>query len=804
MKRFAVMAIIVASIISINSCEKGPKPGDPVETSLTASIKSLEYSRVEMGTGMSLKWNEGDAIAVFDGLSSSKFELSSAPDEGIFKGTAAFQAEAFYVVYPFEAVGSFSSSEVKVNLPSSQKEGDLLVVAAGKADEEMKAEMKNALAYLELEIGSGIAEITVSSETPIAGEMALNPESGKLRSITGSKTISLVPDGGSFVEGVFRVAVAPGEYGPLTFAFKSIAGALTTVKTSNITLERGLVTKVSEITDSMSKEYRLSSASDLTSWIADKDSWSADDIVTLEADIDMESITDWSPAPLKGSFDGKGHCIYNFVQTIESENAGFFGTVASTASVKDVVFGSKDGKNYDGKSKITLKGEGGWLYAAIIARLSCSVSGLVNFVNVEIDPGCTAKVRAAGLIAGAFDELSVENCKNYGNLTADCEMKTAQFETIYGGLMACANPGTDGKKVTVRNCMNYGDVITKDPFTTATGGVVSNSPSGNIVIIEECHNYGKIANNSTQIPTGYKEGYVGGISGLLNGGGTKGIVVKNCTNEADLTVSGISVGDLAGIAGRATTATIQGCVNNGKITFDGNVAGKALLIGGIMGGMYTAPGCLVEDCVNNGDVTSNKNQVNRMGGIIGTVNSGENIIRNCTNKGKITIARTEANANWQAAGGIVGFQEASSSFKITGCTNSGEVTVSMENNTTHANQVCAGGIIGLADKDGALDNNVNTGKVSANTTGSSAAYAGGIFGWSRNGKGSTMSSSSDKSVCAVSATTAAGAAVGNNNAVFTGVKLGGSVNGTSLSADNVDALAAGMGHAITGATFVNQ
>ena len=193
-----------------------------------------------------------------------------------------------------------------------------------------------------------------------------------------------------------------------------------------------------------------------------------------------------------------------------------------------------------------------------------------------------------------------------------------------------------------------------------------------------------------------------------------------------------------------------------------------------------------------------KNQVSRLGGIVSTLNSGTCTVKGCTNKGNCTISRDAPNANWQAAGGIVGFQEASDAATIEGCTNSGKVSVSMENNTTHKNQIHAGGIIALCYKAVTLKDNKNSGDVSANTTGSAITEAGGICGWLQD-----ATSTGDQSVCAVSAKDLAGAAAGRNSATINSPKLGGSVNGTTLTSGNLSGLAVGAGNPVSGATLAN-
>ena len=800
MKRFIQFASILAIALVFAACqEKGPQPEDLVDIQLNATLNAFEYSPESKASVQNLSpaWESGDEVSVFDGFQTGKFTASASGSNAILSGKAAFGAEYYYAAFPAAEVKSITASATTINLASSQTADKPVVIAVGKADENKAINMKNTVGYIEFTAPEDLESVSVSTtdNAPLAGEMSVNPETGKVKSVSGASTVSV---SGNISSGnKYLVALAPLDYSGLKLTTINKTGARTIFTTDPIIVERGVVTRIDSVATSVAKEYAIASAADLVAWAAERENFTPEDKVTLEADIDMSGITDWTPVNFSGSFDGKGHKIYNFVQHIESANTGFFGNV--DGPVTNVIFGSKDGKTYDGTSKITFSGSEGWRYVGVIARLRSDMSNVTNFVNVEIDPSSTAKIRGAALIAIANKpDIQITDCTNYGSFTALQPDKTINMETIYGGLASCCDGGNAGDIIYFTRCNNYGDVLSTDPFTTCVGGVLSNCPSTKLAVLDDCHNYGKIAINTVATPDGYKEGYVGGVAGLLNGNGTFGIELKNCTNEADITVSGITVGNVGGIAGRVTSCSYVNCVNNGNVTFDGNVTGKALLIGGITGGIYK--GGTIENCTNNGNVSSNKNQVSRLGGIVSTLNSGTCVVKGCTNKGDCAIAREAPNANWQAAGGIVGFQEASDAATIEGCTNSGKVTVSMENNTTHQNQIHAGGILALCYKAVTLKDNKNNGDVSANitTTKTTIAEAGGICGWLQN-----ATSTGDQSVCAVSAKDLAGAAAGRNDAVINSPKLGGSVNGTTLTSSNLNNLAVGAGNPVSGASLAN-
>lgn len=540
-------------------------------------------------------------------------------------------------------------------------------------------------------------------------------------------------------------------------------------------------------------DVHIGSLNDLKAWVADQEEWSDADNVFLEADIDMDGV-EWEPINFSGKFDGQGHKIYNFVQTVSGKSFGFFGTM--TGSLSNLTFGSKDGLTYDGVSEINFDAPASVsrCHVGMISICRGNVTGVVNFVNVNIAPTCEANVYSAPLIATVtMADIQIKDCINHGNLNAPLAEKTTAKETLLGGILARCEPGA-GSAIDIVDCKNYGNVITQDPFSTSIGGILGNVPNGHLVRITGCENFGNVANNSTAAPEGFKEGYAGGIGGLLYGGANTGIVIKNCINHANLKASGTTLGDYGGILGRGRPAEITGCVNEGSITFEGDGKAQGLLIGGITGGMYQ--GGTITGCTNKGDITSNKNTVHRMGGITGTMSSGKVTVRDCTNEGNLSIIRTLTNSNWQGIGGICGYQEQSDEALIEGCANKGKVTIICPSTTTHVNAIGAGGIMGTCKLNMTMKNNTNLGDVTATIDGSVANYAGGLVGYMYAG-----STSGDKVKCAVSCA-CAGILAGNNCGSFSGVSAGGSVNGTVINAGNVSSLAAGANTgSITGVSF---
>lgn len=481
----------------------------------------------------------------------------------------------------------------------------------------------------------------------------------------------------------------------------------------------------------------------------------------LLADIDCGGATIAPVAAFAGIFDGKDHKIYNYAVVSKEATAGLFLSISGT--VKNVVLGSKDGKAWD------------------------------NFSSVSFDG-------------------SVETTSHIGGLCADLSGTLENVKSF--------------TKVVV--AINNGAAM-------AVGGIVASISSP--AVVRGCENAAQIEETIVAMADG---AWVGGVVGHAN---NADILIENCVNSADLEFGAqngkyIMYGGIVGCSHKG--ATVDGCQNLGAVKFNQSIAetgGTYMMIAGIAGALYT--GSIVRNSVNKGEVSSNRMQVSRIGGIVGTLNS-KGIIEGNTNDGNVIIKQDYANDNWQAAGGICGFQEKESADNIIrNNINNGKVSIEVENATTHANKVTAGGIIGYGVLGLTVSGNVNNGEVSLVNKGTGAAYAGGIAG-AFKGAGSALVGNENKAKVSCSTSdnaaamaggvvgysidaantctedkntgavvcqnaAAAGSIAGTNAGKLVSCKAGGSVNGTALSAENLDKLTQGAGSSGTaeGTTLAN-
>lgn len=467
------------------------------------------------------------------------------------------------------------------------------------------------------------------------------------------------------------------------------------------------------------------------------------DVAELEVDLDLGGASISPILTFAGELRGNGHSISNFTIKSTVENAGLI--LVNNGKISNLLVGTKDGKKWDGSTTISFADGVTGRAAGLIATNAGTVDGVKNFASVDFNATTDANDGAVGGVVGAVAAPTsvIVNCENHGTVT---------FSGVIGG----------------RACM---------------GGVLGFNAQENAVI-ENCTNYATIAKTNTN----QKEFAFGGVLGRAN----KKMIIKSCTNL-------------------------------GSVTYDcTDKPGSYIHIGGVMGAAYY--GCELTNCINKGDVTSNINQVNRMAGILGTGNTGVTIT-GCINEGTLTINQGE-NTNWQTVGGIVGLEEKATAAvpaKITNSSNKGNIKLILNNTTTHANKVSAAGIIGRPVSVCILEGNTNEGEIYISNTGASPAYAGGITGFYSNGSaGVTSSGNSNSGTIKVEAqdgaaggilgystvasslkedsntgtiicpnAAASGSIAGSTVGTINSCAVGGTVNGTAVTAGNYATLIQG-------------
>lgn len=210
----------------------------------------------------------------------------------------------------------------------------------------------------------------------------------------------------------------------------------------------------------------------------------------------------------KGTFDGRGHAIYNMTADSDSSYAGLFG-VCSGAEIRDLaVYG-------------TVTGHARSSYAAGFAAYM-SGGSLINCENrAEILADGT---NAGGIAAMIKDGVTVENCSNYGNVSALSGL---------GGIAGIS----DGDSDLISGCVNFAEILSTGSSTYGTGGITGRLAG----TVTGCANEGAV---------GGTDRYVGGIAGYTatKNGSTITQSVNRGAVSCDCTVGTAALGGAVGYA----------------------------------------------------------------------------------------------------------------------------------------------------------------------------------------------------------------------------------------------------------------
>ena len=202
-------------------------------------------------------------------------------------------------------------------------------------------------------------------------------------------------------------------------------------------------------------------------------------------------------------------------------------------------------------------------------------------------------------------------------------------------------------------------------------------------------------------------------------GQISGATVKNLTVSGKVTGSVVYGGSYAGgIAGYALVSKIINCRNNCQVTGTGIPDQGLVYVGGIVG---SATVSTITDCVNTGAIEMIGGGVSFIGGIAGCLNG--TAVRGCSNTGAVSSHGDSREFDGKV-GGIAGMTDGT----VSGCYNTGSVTILYTGEENSSSAPAAGGIVGRAN--GEVRDCYNVGAVSA--TGA-RTYAGGIAGYRGNG-----------------------------------------------------------------------
>lgn len=248
--------------------------------------------------------------------------------------------------------------------------------------------------------------------------------------------------------------------------------------------------------------------------------------------------------------------FYGTVRGIDGKNNIQVPTMLLTANAaageslfENLIF-KGDKKDGTGSISVTPSGNGvGVLIGQAALGPKLTVKNVINYVNVNLSVN---NKQAAGIVGRSTKHLVIENCINYGNISA-----TGTGTAYAGGIIGY----TEGQ-ATITLCYNYGTVNSKASYA---GGIIGYGKATNVI---NCANYGEVKNEVTSGTAG-----VGGIAGY-------GANVSGSFNAGKVT-SALMAGGILGHSADAAV-TVDNCFNVGEVKstdtsgtyFAGGIAGS--------------------------------------------------------------------------------------------------------------------------------------------------------------------------------------------------------------------------------------
>ena len=677
----AVTALVAFSCTTDVTEDLGVQLNDAGQTEITLSLSESRTQLGEKADGVyPLYWSEGDKIAV-NGVTSNEVAA-----ESVGTSSAAFVVNGalthpYNIVIPAPAEGVSAVAEgcYPVVFPATQSyvAGNVdgkAVVMYGYAEEGSAPVLNHLTGVLRFAVKgeAALASLSVTATNgALAGTYDVNCATGALTAQEGttSNTVSMsFGDGltlGAEVTPIY-VAVPAGQYGEISATLTATNGEQMVVKFN--TAEKPIVAgKVREFSEfafaAMEVESDIFEISDVAGMQlfaaqAETATWKE---VKLVAPIDMTGV-EWTPVNYHGVFNGNK-------QTIKGLTTPLFATVSGTVkdlTLTDVKINEIATPNVGAIARAFKAASG-----EIAQLLNCSAKGsiVVNCPNYEKVSNTDKEFGVAGLVGYGYN-LSVADCVNEVSVEVKQSLKSTCEYNVYpcvGGIVGYSQTDSPASEINFVNNENKADVLLAEAsdegeetiyMTTRLGGCVGNL-GADYTTIRNCVNRGAVTQDKP-----VRNPYIGGVFGH-----TASYGIDNCENYGAITFKG-STNNLyiAGVVAHGDTDQhFDGCINYGAITTTAESTISAVLCGGISG--------------NN---TSSKD-----------VDVDNRYVKNCINKGDITVSHTQpadANAGRFTIGGIVGWSQGSCANN----TNEGTITVNStfyahsKSQTTH----CIGGIVG--------------------------------------------------------------------------------------------------------------
>lgn len=666
-------AVALAAVLStVSGCEKSgdsslPKPEPAVEESVSLSLGSGTITKTILGepngSSYPVYWCEGDRIAVNGKRSEPLHRIGDRVTDATFSVSGV--SAPYGVVYPSWICGAMDGGSAEITLQTVQKWtpgsfGNGAAVLYGQSG-ETDFTLTNLCGVVRISMDFGKYEITditlTSLGAPVSGKFGLNLATGELTAIDVGQNIGLsIPDGG-FAAGSEAVelnfCVPTGEYAEgfnLTITEKYGRKMVIELR-ENTAVGSGVIVGWTEqtfvpsgaliITDpeSWNTFAAAVNAGDYSQW-KNPESGEISIVANVTSADDLVQIESWD-----GVLNGGGYTI-----TRNSISKPLIKSITEAGVVKNLKLGglrTKPGanssaalaatnlglvENCENRAGLSVTVDAALHFCGLVEANGGVMRDCTNSADFEINLQFSAnhEFMGGGLAfrpdakgADGTTRLGTfEGCRNTGNIIVKKEATAASdlYKCAVGGIMASAYGGTAESFVTLKNCVNDGN-ITIWENTFKNGGAQGAYSIGGII--------GRIApllgNTSCSYVNpapGAAAGFYAEIIGCSNSG-----TIDVCSSIDSGASSGMSgarqcyVGGIAGIVVglSAKPAKIDGCTNTGRILAGGTLK-PCSLVGGILGGTAFSE---ISSCTNNGSFALTANtlakpqaQIGAVGGIV--------------------------------------------------------------------------------------------------------------------------------------------------------------------------------------------
>lgn len=671
------MLAVAAAAMACNQAEiENPSP-----LKANQFMASAPSTKVSMNADYSLYWEAGDQVSVFapDG-SNNLFtsEAETGAKSTILNGPDAFVvdlSQTYYAIYPYSADNSIENGVITTTIPTVQTpvKGAFPVNFGVAVSNRHNLSFMNVCGLLGFEITQEeIVSVTIKSKGAqeyLTGKVAVDCATASYTVVDGLTEVTLVTKD-KFAVGTYYVAVLPQTFSGMTVTMYKADGSVASVtNTAGFTLDRShrLETGVVDGGTFAGKIMTITNAAELQGFLAAADSYSAEDEVTVANDIDLLGYELVPATSFAGTFDGQSHKITNW-----NTKTALFNTVSGT--VKDLTI------DQTCSLEVQIKGDAAFIALANSGTISgCTNYGTVTSVKGEFVPDAEGVYvnRAIGTIAAASIG-SVVSCNNYGTVTIT-PTRVGKYALQYiGGVVGIAQAASADAKA-MESCVNEGAVTFDGPFSSKVflGGVCASTPAGastfgDYGVFKTLKNNGAVTLNlpsASSVSTTYIN--VGGVIGYaeadLDDCDNTGAVTVNTPMNPSSTDHNVQRPAVAGVAG-TVLYNMSGCDNSGEINVSGAfAAGTAKTVG------------------------AGKSQLVAFGGVAAFAgSSAANSMTGCNNSGNLTLVLSmhQETLSHAYVGGVVGYSFAS----MTSCNNTAALDIE---NTMRGGYI--GGVAGQLD-----------------------------------------------------------------------------------------------------------